>query len=100
MRNHGVAVVGATVEEATILAIMLENACQIQLLRAGRRRHRRRIRRRTIQRLHHNITRAEQYSDQFRLPARGAHAARPGLIRGFQRRGSQLVPLAIPDSRT
>jgi len=32
MRNHGVAVVGATVEESTILAIMLENACRIQLL--------------------------------------------------------------------
>lgn len=32
MRNHGVAVVGASVEESTILAIMLEHACQIQLL--------------------------------------------------------------------
>jgi L-fuculose-phosphate aldolase len=32
MRNHGVALVGATVEESTILAIMLDNACRIQLL--------------------------------------------------------------------
>lgn len=32
MRNHGVALVGATVEESTILAIMLDNACKIQLL--------------------------------------------------------------------
>ncbi len=31
LRNHGVAVVGATIEEATILAITLENACRIQL---------------------------------------------------------------------
>lgn len=31
LRNHGVAVVGATIEEATILTITLENACQIQL---------------------------------------------------------------------
>jgi len=32
MRNHGVSVVGASIEESTILAITLENACQIQLL--------------------------------------------------------------------
>ena len=32
MRNHGVALAGATVEESTILAIMLDNACKIQLL--------------------------------------------------------------------
>jgi L-ribulose-5-phosphate 4-epimerase len=32
MRNHGVAVVGAGVEEAVILSILLESACQIQLL--------------------------------------------------------------------
>ena len=32
MRNHGIALVGATVEESTILTIMLENACRIQLL--------------------------------------------------------------------
>ena len=31
MRNHGVVVVGASVEESTVLAIMLENACEIQL---------------------------------------------------------------------
>ncbi len=32
MQNHGVAVVGPTVEEATIAAVLLEEACQIQLL--------------------------------------------------------------------
>jgi hypothetical protein len=32
LRNHGVAIVGGTIEEATILTIMLDNACQIQLL--------------------------------------------------------------------
>jgi len=31
MRNHGVVVVGASVEESTVLAILLENACEIQL---------------------------------------------------------------------
>jgi L-fuculose-phosphate aldolase len=32
MRNHGVAVVGPNVEEAAIAAVLLEEACQIQLL--------------------------------------------------------------------
>jgi ribulose-5-phosphate 4-epimerase/fuculose-1-phosphate aldolase len=32
LRNHGVAVVGRSLEECVILTIMLENACQIQLL--------------------------------------------------------------------
>ena len=31
LRNHGVAVVGASIEESTMLAIMLDNACEIQL---------------------------------------------------------------------
>ena len=65
MRNHGVAVVGASVDEAVILTIMLENACQIQLaaMAAGGLgdvfdvAH--------IQKLHHDITRAEQYTINF-----------------------------------
>jgi ribulose-5-phosphate 4-epimerase/fuculose-1-phosphate aldolase len=32
LRNHGVAVVGRSLEECVILTIMLENACEIQLL--------------------------------------------------------------------
>lgn len=32
MRNHGVAVAGSTLEEATMFALTLDNACQIQLL--------------------------------------------------------------------
>ncbi len=32
MKNHGVAVAGSSIEEAVIVAIMLENACRIQLL--------------------------------------------------------------------
>ena len=73
MRNHGVAVVGATVEEATILTIWLDNAAQIQLLAeaaggpgpmfdAG-----------SIQRLHDNITRPEQYTINFEYLRRRAH---------------------------
>jgi L-fuculose-phosphate aldolase len=73
MRNHGVAVVGATVDEATILTIMLDNAAQIQLLAeaaggpgplfdAG-----------SIQRLHDNITRPEQYTINFEYLRRRAN---------------------------
>jgi len=77
LRNHGVAVVGASLEEATVLSILLENACQIQLLAQGggigpmfddA----------SIQRLHHNITRPEQYTVNFdylrRRALRGATA--------------------------
>ena len=32
MKNHGVAVTGSSIEDAVITAIMLENACRIQLL--------------------------------------------------------------------
>lgn len=65
MRNHGVAVVGATVEEATILTIMLDNACQIQLLAAAAGGACELFDDASIQRLHHNITRAEQYTINF-----------------------------------
>jgi L-fuculose-phosphate aldolase len=64
MRNHGVTVVGSTVEEATILLIMLENACQIQLsaMAAGVGET---FGAEQIQKLHHDITRAEQYTINF-----------------------------------
>jgi ribulose-5-phosphate 4-epimerase/fuculose-1-phosphate aldolase len=65
MRNHGVAVVGACLEEATVLSLLLEEACRIQLLaQAGggvvsvfEAAH--------IAPLHHNITRPEQYTVNF-----------------------------------
>ena len=64
MRNHGVTVVGSTVEEATILLIMLENACQIQLaaMSAGVGNT---FDAAQIQKLHHDITRPEQYTINF-----------------------------------
>ncbi len=75
MRNHGAAIVGATVEESTILAIMLDNACQIQLAAlaaggigevfdAG-----------YINKLHDTITQAEQYVVNFEYLRRRAHRA-------------------------
>jgi L-ribulose-5-phosphate 4-epimerase len=65
MRNHGVAVVGKTVEEAVILTLMLDNACQIQLLAAAAGGEREHFDAQCIQRLHHNITRDEQYTINF-----------------------------------
>jgi ribulose-5-phosphate 4-epimerase/fuculose-1-phosphate aldolase len=64
MRNHGVSVVGSTVEEATILLIMLENACQIQLaaMSAGVGET---FDAAQIEKLHHDITRPEQYMINF-----------------------------------
>jgi len=64
MRNHGVTVVGSSVDEATILLIMLENACQIQLaaMSAGVGPT---FADAQIQKLHHDITRPEQYTINF-----------------------------------
>ena len=73
MRNHGVAVVGASVEESTILAILLDNACHIQLLAAAAGGPGAMFDAESIQRLHHNITRAEQYSINFDYLRRRAY---------------------------
>ena len=65
MRNHGVAVVGATLEESTILAIMLDNACHIQLLAQAAGGIGEVFAADYIRRLHDNITRPEQYTINF-----------------------------------
>ncbi|MEP7208990.1 MAG: class II aldolase/adducin family protein [Casimicrobiaceae bacterium] len=72
MRNHGVAVVGATLEEATILAIMLDNACRIQLAAEAAGGIGTEFGPEEIRRLHHNITRAEQYTINFEYLRRRA----------------------------
>jgi ribulose-5-phosphate 4-epimerase/fuculose-1-phosphate aldolase len=73
MRNHGVAVVGATVEEATILTIMLENAAQIQLLAEAAGGPGPMFEAGSIQRLHDNITQPEQYTVNFEYLRRRAY---------------------------
>ena len=70
LRNHGVGVVGACLEEAVVLAIMLENACQIQLLAEAGGGIGEVFAPEFVQRLHHNITRAEQYTINFDYLAR------------------------------
>jgi L-fuculose-phosphate aldolase len=75
MRNHGVAVVGATIEETTILAIMLENACQIQLAAQAAGGIGEKFSKEDINTLHFNITRAEQYTINFDYLKRKAYRA-------------------------
>jgi L-fuculose-phosphate aldolase len=65
LRNHGVAVVGACIEESTVLALLLEEACQIQLLAQASGGVGEVFTDESIQRLHHNITRPEQYTINF-----------------------------------
>ncbi len=79
LRNHGVAVVGACVEEATVLALLLEEACKIQLLAQASGGVGEVFSADSVQRLHHNITRPEQYTINFdylrRRAERGSGAA-------------------------
>ena len=65
MRNHGVAVVGASVDECTVLALMLDNACQIQLLAEAAGGIGERFDAAAVAQLHRDITRPEQYSINF-----------------------------------
>ncbi len=72
MRNHGVAVVGASLEESTILTIWLDNACQIQLLAEAAGGAGPMFDTDVVQRLHHNITQPDQYAINFEYLRRRA----------------------------
>lgn len=72
MRNHGVAVVGASLEESTILAIMLDNACRIQLQSDSSGVIGEEFPSEDIERLYYNITRPEQYTINFEYLRRRA----------------------------
>jgi ribulose-5-phosphate 4-epimerase/fuculose-1-phosphate aldolase len=72
MRNHGVAVVGASIEESVILAIMLDNAAKIQLLAEAAGGIGPMFDADYIARLHHNITRPDQYTINFEYLRRKA----------------------------
>ncbi len=76
LRNHGIAVAGATLEEATILAIMLDNACRIQLAAEAAGGIGAEFTADEIARLHHDITRPEQYRVNFDYLLRRAQRAR------------------------
>jgi L-fuculose-phosphate aldolase len=66
-------VVGANIEESTILTIMLENACQIQLAAVAGGGIGTQFDASSIERLHFNITRAEQYTVNFEYLKRKAY---------------------------
>lgn len=65
MRNHGVAVVGATIEESVVLALLLDEACRIQLLAQAAGGIGETFPPDDVERLHHNVTRPEQYTINF-----------------------------------
>lgn len=73
MRNHGAAIVGACVEESTILAIMLDNACQIQLQVDAVDPDGAQFDAACVRRLHDTITQQEQYTINFEYLRRRAN---------------------------
>ena len=75
LRNHGAVVVGATLAEATILTLMLDNACRIQLLAEAGGGIGAMFHDSQVQRLHHDITRPEQYAVNFDYLRRRARRA-------------------------
>ncbi len=78
MRNHGVAVVGACLEEAAVLAIMLDSACQIQLLAQAGGGVGEVFSDESVRSLHRNITRPEQYTINFDYLLRRARRGMKG----------------------
>lgn len=75
MRNHGAAIVGASVEESVILAILLDNACQIQLAAMAAGGIGEQFHVDNVGKLHGTITQAEQYSINFEYLRRRANRA-------------------------
>jgi L-fuculose-phosphate aldolase len=79
MKNHGVAVVGTTVDEAVILTQQLENACRIQLMVDATGSASPPFDLEIIKRLHDTTHRAEQYTINFNYLIRCAKRAK-GLL--------------------
>ncbi len=65
LRNHGVAIAGRSLEEAVILTMMLENACQIQLIAEATGPVVEAFSREDIMRLHDKIAQPEQHKVNF-----------------------------------
>ncbi|HEY8581007.1 MAG TPA: class II aldolase/adducin family protein, partial [Beijerinckiaceae bacterium] len=76
LRNHGVAVVGRTLEECVILTIMLENACQIQLLVESSGKEGEEFPMDDVMKLHDKIARPEQHVINFDYLVRKARRGR------------------------
>ncbi|BBQ01785.1 putative class II aldolase (plasmid) [Burkholderia sp. SFA1] len=65
MRNHGVAVVGRSIEESVVLSLLLDNACRIQLLTKAAGGTGETFSPEDVARLHDAVTRAEQFAINF-----------------------------------
>ncbi|VXC92131.1 putative class II aldolase [Burkholderia sp. 8Y] len=65
MRNHGVAIAGRSIEESVLLALLLDNACQIQLLTEAAGGPGKVFDEADVQRLHDQVTRPEQFTINF-----------------------------------
>jgi len=65
LKSHGVAVVGAAVEETVILALMLENACRLQILSLSAGRLAPEFPRADVLALREKITRPDQHTFNF-----------------------------------
>ncbi len=70
LKNHGVAVVGASVEEAVINVIMLENAAQVQMITEAAGDPAPEFPREDIEKLRHEISQPEQFIINFNYLAR------------------------------
>ena len=76
LKNHGVVVTGATIEEAVISTIMLENGAMVQLLAEAAGEVAPEFPRDDIEKLKHDISRPEQFAVNFDY-----------LVRRVKRRG-------------
>ena len=65
LKNHGVVVTGATIEEAVIGTIMLENGAMVQLLAEAAGEVAPEFPRDDIEKLKHDISRPEQFAINF-----------------------------------
>lgn len=75
LKNHGVVIAGRTLEECVILTLMLENACQIQLLAEAAGETAPEFPRDDIMKLHDKISRPEQHTINFNYMVRKSRRA-------------------------
>jgi L-ribulose-5-phosphate 4-epimerase len=78
MRNHGVAIAGRSIEEAVMLALLLDDACRIQLLTEAAGGEGEVFAPEDVLRLHDQVTREEQFTINFdylcrKMRRAGAH---------------------------
>ncbi len=81
LKNHGVVVTGASIEEAVIGTLMLENGAMVQMIAEAAGELAPEFPRADIEKLKHDITPARSIQGQFRLPGAAGEAPRVIVIR-------------------